>query len=387
MACFAAVTALGLMSVFHPWEGLPDWFRFPSCYVEGQGLTRFKLVSEYIICGVLVAALAVLLQRRRRFDPQVVKLMAASIVLTIMAESSFMFYVDEYGYTNIMGHLLQIASFYLIYQALIVKGLTKPYDLLFRELRSSRDALQETRDQLDRRVRERTATLGSTVKALEHEVQARKRLQAEVLRASELERRRIGQDLHDTVGQMLGGISCLSQVLSRKLAAMDMPEAGDAARIERTAVESLEATRSLAKGLSPLSEQPDSLIIALQELASYTQSMFGLRCGFACEPEARLADPAVATQMYRIAQEAVSNAARHARAASIAIRLAVSDGKIVLTVTDDGIGIDPEADEGPGLGLRTMRYRAESIDASLDIGPGPQGGTVVRCSAPRAWPA
>jgi len=385
MAGFAAVVALVLTSVFRPWPWLPDGFRFPDCYVGG--LTPFKVVSEYIICGLLLAALAALLRRPRKLDPHVVRLIAASILLAIASEFCFTLYVDVYGYVNMLGHLFKVASFYLIYQALIVTGLAKPYDLLFRELRTSRDALQEARDLLDRRVRERTADLARTVGALEQEVRARRRLQAEVLRVCELERTRIGQDLHDTVGQMLGGISCLSQVLSRKLAALEMAEAGDAATIERAAVESLEATRALARGLSPLSEQADGLLIALRDLAFSTESMFGVRCAFDGRQDVRLADRTMAVQMYHIAQEAVANATRHAKAEMITIELSACDGRIVITVTDDGVGIGAEAREGPGMGLRNMRYRAESIDAALEIGPGPHGGTVVRCSAPQAPPA
>lgn len=125
---YALVTLLILADLLH--LGL-----FPTCYVEGIGPTSFKMFTELVIC-LLLAVSAVLLWRARvEFDARVLRLIVASVVVTILSELSFCLYVDVYGFFNMLGHVLKIVSFYLIYRAIIVTGLNRPYDLLFRGLK------------------------------------------------------------------------------------------------------------------------------------------------------------------------------------------------------------------------------------------------------------
>jgi PAS domain S-box-containing protein len=109
--------------------------RFPSCFVEGEGLTRFKVLSEYVICLILAAVLALLVRRRTEFDPRIYYMIGGSVLLTIGAELAFTFYVSVYGLSNLIGHLFKLGSYYLVYLALIENGLRKPYTLLMRELK------------------------------------------------------------------------------------------------------------------------------------------------------------------------------------------------------------------------------------------------------------
>ncbi len=113
---------------------------FPACFVEGAGLTSFKIISEYIISLFLLGAVARLYQHRGEFDPGILKLLIASILTTIVGELVFTFYISVYGFSNLIGHFMKIISFFLIYKALIYSGLTKPYDLLFRNLKKSEEA-------------------------------------------------------------------------------------------------------------------------------------------------------------------------------------------------------------------------------------------------------
>ncbi|MFA5112451.1 MAG: MASE3 domain-containing protein, partial [Desulfobaccales bacterium] len=122
---------------------------FPACFVEGAGLTPFKIISEYIICAILLGAMATLWRRRQEFDPAVLRLLVWSIVLTIASELAFTYYVSVYGTANLVGHLLKIAAFYLVYKALIETGLMKPYNLLFRNLKLSEKAVRKERDFAD----------------------------------------------------------------------------------------------------------------------------------------------------------------------------------------------------------------------------------------------
>ena len=117
------------------------WPIFPSCYVEGAGLTPFKKISEYVISLILIGALALLFKNRSSFDKEVFRLLSASIILTIGAELAFTFYVSVYGFSNLVGHFFKLISFYLIYRAIIRTGLKEPYRLLFRNIKQNEEEL------------------------------------------------------------------------------------------------------------------------------------------------------------------------------------------------------------------------------------------------------
>ncbi len=142
LALWAALTAGLLAMIFY-------WRIFPDCHLDGLGLTPFKIWSEYVICLALLIALVVLHRKRGMLDGQVYRLMAMSMILTISAELTFTFYVGVFDLSNVVGHFLKIISYMLIYLALIRSGLTKPFDLLFRELEREKTDLQETRRHLD----------------------------------------------------------------------------------------------------------------------------------------------------------------------------------------------------------------------------------------------
>lgn len=116
---------------------------FPDCFIEGVGLTTFKIFSEYIISSILVFALIHLLINKDSIDANILKLLSFSIILTILAELSFTFYVSVYGLSNILGHFFKLISFYFVYKAVIVTGLSKPYALLYRELKTNEVILQQ----------------------------------------------------------------------------------------------------------------------------------------------------------------------------------------------------------------------------------------------------
>ncbi|AFM25844.1 PAS domain S-box protein [Desulfomonile tiedjei] len=137
IAIFSAIFSFLLLSIFY--------LRiFPACYVEGSGLTTFKIVSEYTICLILSGALIFVLARKEEFDAQVLRLIIGSIVVTIFSELSFTLYISVYGFANFLGHFLKIVAFYLLYRALIEIGLRMPYRLLFRELASEKEALRKS---------------------------------------------------------------------------------------------------------------------------------------------------------------------------------------------------------------------------------------------------
>jgi signal transduction histidine kinase len=215
------------------------------------------------------------------------------------------------------------------------------------------------------------------------DIAERWRLERELLDVSERERERIGQDLHDTLGQSLTGIAYLCRALRSRLAARDLPGAEDAAKIEQLMNGALRNARSLAKGLCPAELTGGDIGVALRELAESTHSLFGTVCAVDLDESVAIADHRVAAQLYRIAQEAIHNAAKHASPVNIHVKLGIRDGFTVLEIRDDGKGLVPRHSAPPGLGLRIMRHRAGLIGASLAVDPVASGGTCVRCTLPR----
>jgi PAS domain S-box-containing protein len=132
---YISVTLLLLASVFSS-------TLFPDCFIEGKGLTPFKIVSEYIICFILISSFILLFRRREKFDPKILQFVAWSIIFTIVSELAFTFYINVYGLSNLIGHFFKIFSFYLIYKAIIVTGLENPYSLLFYDLQKNQEELQ-----------------------------------------------------------------------------------------------------------------------------------------------------------------------------------------------------------------------------------------------------
>jgi signal transduction histidine kinase len=210
-------------------------------------------------------------------------------------------------------------------------------------------------------------------------------LERQILEISGREQRRIGQDLHDGLGQHLTGIELLSQCLEQDLARSKRPEAAQAAKISRHVRDAVLQTKSLARGLSPVDVEQHGMMFALQELCRSTSEICRVKCRFECPKPIAITNNTIATHLYRIAQEAVNNAVKHGRAREIVVSLA--EGKrdqYNLSIRDSGQGFTP-GDEAKksGMGLGIMRYRASVIGATLEIVSAAGEGTEVRCTLPR----
>jgi PAS domain S-box-containing protein len=214
------------------------------------------------------------------------------------------------------------------------------------------------------------------------EISERKRLEKTVLEISEREQRRIGQDLHDGLGQHLTGIAFMSKVQEQKLAEKQAPEATEAAKIVQLVNDAILKTRELSRGLLPVVSDAKGLMSALRLYATEIEDLFGVACRFQCEEEVLIHDESMATHLYRIAQEAVNNAIKHGRPSSVAIRLSSGEGNGTLLIQDDGKGIDSPGARHTGVGLHIMNYRAGMIGGSLEVRRGTPRGTVVICRFP-----
>src|SRR5579862_1369424 len=192
---------------------------------------------------------------------------------------------------------------------------------------------------------------GILVSSAIRDISERKRLEKTVLEISEREQRRIGQDLHDGLGQHLTGIAFMSKVQEQKLSDNSIPEAADAAKIVELVNDAIRRTRELSRGLLPVVSEAHGLMSALRLYATEVEDLFGVVCRFQCEETVLIHDAPMATHLYHIAQEAVNNAIKHAGAKTIVIRLFCGESEGTMIVKDDGIGI--QRPSVPHAGVRS----------------------------------
>lgn len=211
------------------------------------------------------------------------------------------------------------------------------------------------------------------------DISEQKRLEKQVQEVSEQEKRRIGQDLHDGLGQYLTGIAFMSRLLQRKLAEKDLPEAIDAEKIATLVNKTVFQARDLARGLCPVELENNGLHAALLDLSATTEKVFNISCTVTCDPSVRILDNNSALHLYRIAQEAINNSIKHGKAQRIMVALERLNQTINLTIKDDGVGFPKIETRSNGIGLRVMNYRAGMIGATLTIDSQRAGGTVVSC--------
>ena len=208
----------------------------------------------------------------------------------------------------------------------------------------------------------------------------KKQLEQDLLHVIEMEQKRIGQDLHDSLGQQLLAISFLCNVLKKKLAAGVTPEPSEAAHIEELLGEAKTNVRKLTRGLYAGDLEARGLGACLKEMTEHMQEMASVRCQFEGDAKLVLSDRAKSENLFRMAQEALNNAVKHSLGKRIVVSLQHEGQRLILTVRDDGTGFDHAQSQNKGLGLRSMRYRANAIGGAFDITSNSEGGTVVRCS-------
>jgi PAS domain S-box-containing protein len=208
-----------------------------------------------------------------------------------------------------------------------------------------------------------------------------------LLSISEETQQRIGRELHDDLGQHLMGVAFMSEVLFQKLKEAGQEEMQDAAKITTLVNEAMSRTRLLAHGLYPAELGEKGLCRMMEKFAGYVEGIYRIDCDFFCEPGCQIDDPEVAINLFRITQEAVTNAVKHGHAEHVALRIARSpSGQIMVEILDNGCGIaESRPKESSGLGMRSMRYRAELIGAELEVSARNGGGTRVQLSLPAVY--
>jgi signal transduction histidine kinase len=242
--------------------------------------------------------------------------------------------------------------------------------------------LRRSHEELEHRVQERTADLSTANSRLKSEIAERRRLEHELLDITEKERRRIGLDLHDDLGQKLAGIALMAKGLQLRLAKQRAGESDDAGKIHELLEQAMSHARDLARDLATLDFSENDLPSAIEKLASHVKDSFGITCRFKSDEAIPPLETNTVKQLYKITQEALTNAIKHGKAKQVSIQLSNGSNRLALTIRNSGAPFPSVVGRNAGMGLRIMNYRANLIGASLEIKPGDPEGTVVTCLVP-----
>jgi two-component system sensor histidine kinase UhpB len=251
----------------------------------------------------------------------------------------------------------------------------------FFHRRRAEDDLRRAHDELETRIQQRTAELKTANDKLQASITERKRLEHELLEITEKERRRIGLDLHDDLGQRLSGIALMIKGLELRLVKQDATIAKEAGKIHSLVQQAMSHASDLAHDLATLDRKGSDLPAALKDLADHARELFSITCRFKVDGEIPPLEPHTVGELYKIAQEAVTNAIKHGKAKKVGISLANGSDRLVLTIQNDGLPFPDLQSHSTGMGLRIMNYRASLIGASLEV-KGIGKGTRVTCSMP-----
>jgi len=254
----------------------------------------------------------------------------------------------------------------------------------FVQRRKAEEDLRSAHDELETRVQQRTADLKTANTRLHAAIAERERLERELLEITEKERRRIGLDLHDDLGQKLSGIALMTKGLELRLTKQNAGEAVEAGKIHALVQQTMSHASEVAHDLATLDFEKKELTEALRELASRARELYAISCRFKTTGHIPPLKPNVVTQLYKIAQEAVTNAVKHGKTKRVGIDLSNGSDKIVLTIENTGRPFPDLNTKGTGMGVRIMNYRASLIGASLEIKGTEPDGTLVTCSLPVA---
>ena len=227
--------------------------------------------------------------------------------------------------------------------------------------------------------------MGTGISIAVRNITERRRLEREILDISSRERQTIGRDLHDGLGQELTGVALMLRGLATRIEKECPDSVAQVNEIVALVNQSIDTARALARGLLPVNKERNGLSNALRGLADRSRDLYGFEAHFQAEvSEDGPLNETTASHLFRIAQEALTNTARHSRATAVAIYLNVTKTRFSLRITDDGVGVGDAVRSGSGMGLKIMKYRAGMIGAKIEIGRNDPQGTVVCVTGERS---
>ncbi len=407
---YAATTIILLTSIFY-------WKNFPTCYIEGSGLSAFKTVSEYVVSAIFAISIFLLFRRRSEFDPKIFSYLVATLICMIFTGLAFSNYVNVYGLANLIGHLLMLLSFYLLYKAVIETGLTQPFSLLFRNLKKSESSLEQRASQLseinnhllfeknereqaekelegyrkhlEELVDRRTRELVESNRQLEIEINEKARIEDELrslstrtIESLEEERQSISRELHDETGQSLTVLNLMLTNLKRAIA---QGKKLDAVQIDESlemVQEVMGQIRALSTNLHPSMLDNIGLIPTLVWYINEFSKRTGIRINFNHSGSEINLKPKVKLTAYRIIQESLTNITRYAGVDEAFVHLRFNEAVLQIFVEDEGRGFDLNSVSTTSSGIRGMRERASSVGGSLKIASLPGEGTRLEVNLP-----
>lgn len=371
-----------LVCMEHPWR-LPR----PQQLLEGMLLLLSVIVVSYNVFGTpelagqgyYPAALAVfpfLIWGALRFDHW------GAVTVTLLVSM-----IAIWGTSNGTGPFAVASTFDSLIGWCAFANIVAVTGLLLAALRAERRrdqaALQKAHEELEQRVVSRTSELVSAYSRLAKAMAERCQLEADLIRASEMQQKKIGQELHDGLGQHLTSMSFFAATLAENLGRRGAQEAEQAERIHQMLTEAIAMTRGIAHGLYPVAMESRGLVSAIKQLLERTQAAAGIDCSFGSDIREPDFSSLVAINLYRFAQEAIANVVRHSGAKRLSITLEQVEKDYVLAISDDGIGIDiHSATQGKGIGIHSLRQRANLLGGKFKLEPGSQRGTVVSIRYP-----
>jgi signal transduction histidine kinase len=247
------------------------------------------------------------------------------------------------------------------------------------QLKEAKRLLENAHAKLEERIAQRTEELSKTNTRLTAEISHRLDAEKTILEISHREQRRLGQDLHDGLCQILAGVRLMTGQLKDKLTERALPEVADADLIDLRLTDALAQADTVSRGLYPVELETNGLMAALEEMTKKVSRISSVDCRFLCRQPVDCSKTSVATHLYRIAQEAVANAIKSGKATRVIVRLLYHRKEILLSVIDNGVGMYKSVPR-KGMGIKLMEYRARMINASLLWRSRPSGCTRVVCS-------
>lgn len=369
-----------LVCMEHPWR-LP----IPLQICEGALLLISVILVSYNVFGVpelaghgyYPAALSVfpfLIWGALRFDHW------GAVTVTLVVSS-----MAIWGTSTGTGPFAIASTFHSLIGWCAFANIVAVTGLLLAALRAEqrRDqlALRKVHEELEQRVVSRTSELVSAYSRLAKAMADRCQLESDLIRVSETQQKLIGQELHDGLGQHLTSLSFFAATLSQNLGRQGSNEASKAERIHQMLAEAIAMTRDIAHGLYPVAMESRGFIGALKQLLERTQSATGIDCSFQHDIDEPNFDSLVTINLYRFAQEAITNVVKHSGARRLSITLGQAEKDFVLSISDDGVGIDAVS-RGKGVGIQSLRQRTNLLGGQFDIRPGEPAGTVVSIRYP-----